>query len=597
MFVSVNLIVKELDRPAYACMKQVQIFLSTVSSEFKSYRDALSADLKRPNVTVEVQETFIATGTLTLDKLDDYIKACDVVIHLVGDMTGADAHPAAIASIRSRYPDLKSWPLELRGALESGVPSLSYTQWEAYLAIYHGRPLIIATPEERAPRDGKFMVDAAQQQAQARHLERLNSMGRYAEIAFANTDNLSKQILRSSLLDLLATVPSMEVVQQRRNRYGKNQFDELKHLLLNERPTLRNEGFLYSAFVQIKGSTSLRDISGRMIESVLLDELANADSANELLMLVYLCVKRAGALAENDLKTRLEHWLSNALATCDVTLAAVIGCHEDAHDCLDPHRPPKPSLEVAWQSAPASLPGTISIEAYLRWGRCREWIPLNRHTLPNLDQIPTCVVTSIDESKESKCYRHIPFARMDVFVSESGLNRPWEYEFGTSPSDDKAELLRFPVVVRLLRRKRTAHKMTVPSDPINRNGLKCWAGECPPDLRISGAFFAVCGGLGESGTAEICKAALDATIGFWLRTGVSLDDVEQCLNELEVPLADIPEWVFRKKLEQAKDSPWRQVSVLYDLPKHYDPLEWSGFEFSSDEDNETELIRSNQRLA
>jgi hypothetical protein len=67
----------------------VQIFLSTVSAEFRSYRDALRRDLDRPNVTVKVQEDFIATGTETLDKLDEYIRQCDAVIHLVGDMTGA----------------------------------------------------------------------------------------------------------------------------------------------------------------------------------------------------------------------------------------------------------------------------------------------------------------------------------------------------------------------------------------------------------------------------------------------------------------------------------------------------------------------------
>ena len=49
-------------------MANVQIFLSTVSAEFRSYRDALRRDLDRPNVTVKVQEDFIATGTETLDE-------------------------------------------------------------------------------------------------------------------------------------------------------------------------------------------------------------------------------------------------------------------------------------------------------------------------------------------------------------------------------------------------------------------------------------------------------------------------------------------------------------------------------------------------
>jgi hypothetical protein len=65
-------------------MVHVQLFISTVSTEFKGYRDLLRDFLQRHNVTVQVQEDFIAGGLPTLDKLDTYIKQCDAVIHLVG---------------------------------------------------------------------------------------------------------------------------------------------------------------------------------------------------------------------------------------------------------------------------------------------------------------------------------------------------------------------------------------------------------------------------------------------------------------------------------------------------------------------------------
>ena len=83
-------------------MANVQIFLSTVSAEFRSYRDALRQDLDRPNVTVKVQEDFIATGTETLEMLDEYIRQCDAVIHLVGNMTGAFAQPSSTQVIQQR---------------------------------------------------------------------------------------------------------------------------------------------------------------------------------------------------------------------------------------------------------------------------------------------------------------------------------------------------------------------------------------------------------------------------------------------------------------------------------------------------------------
>ena len=85
----------------------INIFLSCVTKEFKSYRDELAANLNRPNVKIEVQETFIATGTETLDKLDDYIRSCDAVIHLVGDMTGACAQPCELDVLRKRSPTRK----------------------------------------------------------------------------------------------------------------------------------------------------------------------------------------------------------------------------------------------------------------------------------------------------------------------------------------------------------------------------------------------------------------------------------------------------------------------------------------------------------
>ncbi len=67
---------------------EICIFLSAVSIEFRSYCASLRRYLQRPDVTVKVQEDFIATGTETPDLLDTYIRRCAVVIHLVGDMTG-----------------------------------------------------------------------------------------------------------------------------------------------------------------------------------------------------------------------------------------------------------------------------------------------------------------------------------------------------------------------------------------------------------------------------------------------------------------------------------------------------------------------------
>jgi tetratricopeptide (TPR) repeat protein len=182
----------------------VQIFLSTVSAEFRSYRDALRRDLDRPNVTVKVQEDFIATGTETLDKLDEYIRLCHAVIHLVGDMTGALAQTPSVAVIRQRYPDLAKCLPVLGPFLDSGAPTLSYTQWEAWLALYHGKVLIVAAPQDGAPRDERYQLLEDQRAAQQAHLARLEKVERYPEIRFANADRPAVEVLRSKLQDILA---------------------------------------------------------------------------------------------------------------------------------------------------------------------------------------------------------------------------------------------------------------------------------------------------------------------------------------------------------------------------------------------------------
>jgi hypothetical protein len=184
---------------------RVQIFLSTVSAEFQSYQDALRGDLDRPNVTVKVQEDFIATGRETLDKLDTYIRECNAVIHLVGDMTGALAQPPSVAVIRQRYPNFDIRLPILSPFLQPGAPALSYTQWEAWLALYHGKVLIIAVPEQGAKRDERYHFDEKQRAAQQAHLTRLASVERYPEIRFANADRPAVGVLRSGLQDILAS--------------------------------------------------------------------------------------------------------------------------------------------------------------------------------------------------------------------------------------------------------------------------------------------------------------------------------------------------------------------------------------------------------
>jgi hypothetical protein len=182
---------------------RVQLFLSTVSAEFLSYRTRLGHLLTRPDVEVKVQEDFIVTGDETLEMLDTYIQGCDGVIHLVGDMTGAMAKPQSVAAIAVRYPELARHYPPLAEYLQPDGPSLSYTQWEAWLALWHGKKLYIATPNEGAPRVEQYQCDAGQQAQQQAHLARLRGVSRYPAQPFTGEDHLAAEVLRSFVLDLL----------------------------------------------------------------------------------------------------------------------------------------------------------------------------------------------------------------------------------------------------------------------------------------------------------------------------------------------------------------------------------------------------------
>jgi hypothetical protein len=53
----------------------VRIFLSTVSDEFRAYRDQLRHDLTRPNVEVKVQEDFKDLAAIIHD-LTRFLDVC-----------------------------------------------------------------------------------------------------------------------------------------------------------------------------------------------------------------------------------------------------------------------------------------------------------------------------------------------------------------------------------------------------------------------------------------------------------------------------------------------------------------------------------------
>jgi hypothetical protein len=188
-----------------------KLFLSAVSREFLACRELLTADLKRPALDVAVQEDFIVTGGSTLEKLDDYIRACDGIIHLVGKATGDAPEEPAVAALLRKYQDFATRLPPLAPALSTPQPGFSYTQWEAYLAMYHDRPLFVYRPTDfeldalHVSRDPRFALDPVEVQAQREHYQRISALG-HDRGQFLNEERLSSAVLR----DLVEILPRLQ---------------------------------------------------------------------------------------------------------------------------------------------------------------------------------------------------------------------------------------------------------------------------------------------------------------------------------------------------------------------------------------------------
>src|SRR5208337_5292238 len=166
-----------------------KLFLSCVSDEFGAWRDALDHDLTSLNLDVAIQDDFGALGVDTLSKLDAYIRNCDAVIHLAGAKAGATPRGFVATNFAAQLVGLETRLPPLFAALKAGdVPT--YTQWEAWLALYHQKPLLIAAPVAKSADGSLASAPEPVEDAQTAHLGRLREVGIYPEIKFANVDQL-----------------------------------------------------------------------------------------------------------------------------------------------------------------------------------------------------------------------------------------------------------------------------------------------------------------------------------------------------------------------------------------------------------------------
>ena len=189
-------------------MADVKLFLSCVSDEFGAYRETLRHALTRPNVEIKIQEDFQALGGDTLAMLEAYVETCNVVVHFIGEMAGAAPKATSVDDLLRRRPDLAT-RLADKGMGREALGELTYTQWEAWLAIGFNqngakKNLVIVAPAAGLKRRGRtFRPTDASRAAQAEHLRRLRAINLYPGPPFTSANDLKAQVLASAVLDAL----------------------------------------------------------------------------------------------------------------------------------------------------------------------------------------------------------------------------------------------------------------------------------------------------------------------------------------------------------------------------------------------------------
>jgi hypothetical protein len=236
----------------------VKLFLSCVSGEFGAYRDALRRALTRPNVDVNIQEDFKALGGDTLRMLAEYVERCEAVVHFVGDMAGSKPAASSVDDLSKHRPELEA-RLADKGLGRDALMSLTYTQWEAWLAIGFDKDLLIVVPAEGTVRGPNYAPSDASRAAQAQHLTRLRAIDRYPGQPFKNEDNLVAQIFATAVIDALVKAGGMAAPRKPRNL----PLASLGDLFKGREKTLEE---LRAAFVSAKGGgvlvRALRGLGG-----------------------------------------------------------------------------------------------------------------------------------------------------------------------------------------------------------------------------------------------------------------------------------------------------------------------------------------------
>jgi hypothetical protein len=176
------------------------VFLSCVSTEFRSYRELLAKQLRTAGVEVYDQDHFRDAGGLLLDHLDSLVQKSEQVVHLIGRGVGSRPKPDELdAFLQRREGLIAKLGLQHNVAL---VREFSYTQWEFWLARYHNKPCFVYPILGSAEREEDFESTTDQLNEQVAHREQIRKLGHFRH-EVADKWELCTRVL-VSLMDLSA---------------------------------------------------------------------------------------------------------------------------------------------------------------------------------------------------------------------------------------------------------------------------------------------------------------------------------------------------------------------------------------------------------
>jgi tetratricopeptide (TPR) repeat protein len=172
------------------------VFLSCVTDELGDLRPRLARMVRRTQLLVRHQDDFAHRGVRTLQKLEEEVNASDAVFHVLGKRSGSPPPQAQVEAFLQRHPDFEKRFPEVAAAGRGGA--VTYTQWEAWFALYFGKRLcsfkLTAPAPESIPEPGPEQV------SQQAHEERLRKHKAYPD-PVADRTALLEEIL-ASLVEL-----------------------------------------------------------------------------------------------------------------------------------------------------------------------------------------------------------------------------------------------------------------------------------------------------------------------------------------------------------------------------------------------------------